>query len=91
MIDPVAQEIFARGGIILIETPPRDFTWTHKGYLRNEPDTKDLEICIHAGNYMGPVVYRETFSAVHIDQARALAEKVLAEYKERYYAGKGDI
>jgi NOL1/NOP2/fmu family ribosome biogenesis protein len=80
--DPMAVEIFARNGIVLVDPPKRDFTWSHDGYLKSEPEVKDIEIRIHEGDYMGRIVYLEAIKNVHFSDADKVADDVLKRFKE---------
>lgn len=76
-LDPLAVRIFAQGGIALTPVTVRDFSWGHDCYLRSGPDTKDIEVRVYRGTYMGKIVHRETVPAVHYEHAAAVAQTVL--------------
>ena len=83
-LDPLAVSLFAQKGIALTAVTKRDFCWAHDPYMRNEPPRKDLEIRIRETDYMGPIVHRVTVPNVHFEEAHAVTEKVLAEYKASF-------
>jgi len=83
MLDRTATEIFAKRGIMLVETKARDYAWTHDVYLVSEPPVKDLEVRIHEGDYMGKIVYRETIPQVHYLNASREADRILKQFKAR--------
>jgi hypothetical protein len=87
MLDRIAVDAFARGGIMLMETPKRDYAWSHDVYLLSEPATRDIEVTIHKGDYMGEVVYREKLTQVHFLDADERADEVMARFRETIKGG----
>jgi len=80
-LDPVAVSIFANKGVALIPVVEKDYCWTHDPYFKTEPLSKDIEIRIREKHYMGAVVHRVTVPNVYFEDAHAVAEKVLADFK----------
>lgn len=60
-------------------TAPPEFMWAHDPYLKSGPTVKDIEIRV-SEMHSGKVMHRETCRDVHVNDAHALADKVLENY-----------
>ena len=76
-IDKSAVDAFAKVGICLVPVPVRDYVWTHDVYTKVGPASKDIEIRIRKGDYMGEVVHRVTVKNVSYLDAAKVADGVL--------------